>query len=285
VDWHRIGPPLDVRPLFPVERAALLGLLADLPPGAWSLPTPCAGWDVHDVVAHVVHDQLRRLSGHRDGQPGLPGPDGGESLPGYLSRVNGQFVEAARAFSPRVLIDLLTTLGPQLDDLWASLDLAAMGPIGVWWADPQAPAPIWLDVAREYTEFWVHQQHVREAVGLPGADGADLAGPVVDTFLRALPRTLRATSAPEGTLVAIDVTTPVDRVWLVRRDAAGWSLAPADGAPADGAATAARLALSPDTLWRVATGAIDPATARGRCTVQGDEQLARAVLHIVSIIR
>lgn len=52
-------------------------------------------------------------------------------------------------------------------------------------------ASVWLDAAREYTEFWVHQQQVRDAVGRPGANSGRLTWPVVDTFLRAVPHALR----------------------------------------------------------------------------------------------
>ncbi|MEV4715131.1 maleylpyruvate isomerase family mycothiol-dependent enzyme [Micromonospora sp. NPDC049374] len=36
------------------ERAALVRDLATLTPEQWSAPTGCPGWDVHDVVAHLV---------------------------------------------------------------------------------------------------------------------------------------------------------------------------------------------------------------------------------------
>lgn len=38
---------------------------------------------------------------------------------------------------------------------------------------------MWLDAAREYTEFWVHQQQIRDATGRPGADGAAAPGTAV----------------------------------------------------------------------------------------------------------
>lgn len=36
------------------ERRALRADLAGLPPDAWSEPSLCPGWDVHDVVAHLI---------------------------------------------------------------------------------------------------------------------------------------------------------------------------------------------------------------------------------------
>jgi len=172
MDWSWAGPPLDTRPLFPAERAEFTALLWNLDPGGWLRPTVCPGWRVHDVVAHVVHDYLRKLSRTRDRHAG-PDPLPGESLPQFLARMNQEFVTAAQFVSPRALVDLLDHLGPQLDRLWQSLDLGATGQ-AVSWAAPGQPAPVWLDVAREYTEFWVHQQQVRDAVGRPGANSNQL---------------------------------------------------------------------------------------------------------------
>jgi uncharacterized protein (TIGR03083 family) len=99
MDWSWAGPPLDVRPLFPLERAAFVAVLQDLTAGDWQRPTVCPGWRVHDVAAHVIHDHLRKLSGSRDGQA-APGPGPGDDLPRFLHRVNQEFVEVASRWSP-----------------------------------------------------------------------------------------------------------------------------------------------------------------------------------------
>ncbi|GAA0238305.1 maleylpyruvate isomerase family mycothiol-dependent enzyme [Cryptosporangium japonicum] len=270
------GRPIDVRPLFPVERAELLALLGTLDEDAWHAPTPCPGWSVHDLVAHVVHDYLRRLSGGRDGWTGgwIPVPDA--ELGPVLNRANDEFVAAARGLSPRVLIGLLAGFGPQLDQYWASCDLEAPG-LTVSWAVPDVPAPTWLDIAREYTEFWVHQQQIRAAVGRPGADSRRLMHPVVDAFLRALPRALDGAA---GSSVTVFVTAPIDEAWTARRNSEGWSVRPGPDASPD-----VRLELAPDTLWQVATRGIEPADARERTKVDGEESLAAAALGLVSIVR
>ena len=279
MDWSWAGPPLDVRPLFPRERAELLALLRGLGPSDWQRPTVCPGWRVHDVVAHVVHDYIRKLSGRRDGFP-APGPVAGETLPAFLNRVNQEFVDVAARWSPTVLIDLLGHLGPELDRLWDSLDLDELGE-AVSWAAPGAPAPVWLDVAREYTEYWVHQQQVRDAVGVPGADDDQLTFPVMDAFLRAAPYALRQVSAGPGTCVQIRVTGAGAGTWTIRRRETDWAVA--RGPCAEPAA--AQLELSSDCLWRVATRGITVEAARERASVSGDEILASAVLSLVAIIR
>jgi len=279
MDWSWAGPPLDTRPLFPAERAEFAALLWSLNPGGWQRPTVCPGWRVHDVVAHVVHDYLRKLARTRDRHAG-PGPWPGERLPAFLARVNQEFVDAARYWSPRALVDLFDHLGPQLDRLWASLDLGALGE-EVSWAAPGQPAPVWLDVAREYTEFWVHQQQVRDAVGRPGANSDRLTWPVVDTFLRAVPHALRHLSPAPGTCLHIQVTGPGGGSWTVQRQDATWALD--RGSPARQAD--ALVQLSSDCLWRVATRGIPVEAAREQAVLSGDRALGSAMLHLVSIIR
>jgi uncharacterized protein (TIGR03083 family) len=278
MDWSWAGPPLDVRPLFPAERAELVALLGSLEPPDWQRATVCPGWRVHEVAAHLVHDYLRKLSGRRDAAGG-PGPRAGEDLAAWLHRMNQEFVDVAARWSPRVLIDLLTHLGPQLDDLWAALDLTTLGE-AVSWAAPGVPAPVWLDVAREYSEYWVHQQQIRDAVQRPGASSGTLAGPVIDTFVRAVPYTLRAASAGPGAGVQLEVRGPAGGSWAVTRLDAGWAIRPGRGD-----APEVTITLTADVLWRVATRGITVAAAAGQTHFAGDRDLGLAALALVSIIR
>jgi uncharacterized protein (TIGR03083 family) len=44
----------DIWPVVHAERRALADDLADLTPEQWQTPSLCAGWSVHDVLAHMV---------------------------------------------------------------------------------------------------------------------------------------------------------------------------------------------------------------------------------------
>ncbi len=278
-----IGPPIDVRPLFAVDRRRLLELLAGLDGADWRRPTACPGWSVHDVAAHIAHDHIRRLSGTRDRHESagfLPGED----LAAFIDRVNQEFVENARAWSPAILIDLVAHLGPQLDDVWAGLDLEGPAAIDVAWADPGTVAPVWLDVAREFSEFWIHQQQVRDAVGASGTfdtPGDEVTGAVVDTLIRGLPLTLATDPAGTGKRVGVQVTGVGARSWVATRRPDRWHLTPAN----DVGDCDAAVQLSADTLWRVASRGISPDVAAGRAVLTGDGDLARAALNLLSIIR
>ena len=275
-DTSWLGPPIDVRPLFPRQQAAFTALLRGLSPADWGRPTACPGWDVKDIAAHVLGDHVGRLSRHRDGYPAL-GPRDGEPFPAFLDRVNGEWVTAARRVSPRLLIEQLSATAEQVTAFWLTIDLNALGG-PVTWAGP-GPAPLWLDAARDYTEYWTHQQQICDATGRPGLTSPEYLGPVLDTFLRALPHTLRGETPPDGTAVQWVTTGPAGGDWTCVRGPGGWRL---HRGPCP--EHAARIELDADATWRLCTRGITPEQATGRARRTGDQRLAAAALRIVSII-
>jgi uncharacterized protein (TIGR03083 family) len=149
IELSQVGPLIDVRGLFAKERSAFLELLSGVGVGDWDRATVCPGWTVKDVTAHVLHDDLRRLAGMRDGHQGPP-PEAGEPLADFSRRVNQEWVAAARCLSTRQLVELLTLTGGQVARMWQQQDLQADG-TAVSWAGLDA-SPVWLDAAREFTE-------------------------------------------------------------------------------------------------------------------------------------
>jgi uncharacterized protein (TIGR03086 family) len=68
-----------------------------IPPGGWNSPSPCAGWSVRDVVAHVVVVHRRVLARLTGGElPGIDPPpqQPGEDLPAQLRALVAQMCEA-----------------------------------------------------------------------------------------------------------------------------------------------------------------------------------------------
>ena len=211
---------VDVRPLLPLLRAELVALLTGLADGDWGLPTACPGWPVHGVASHLLGVELGNVSGRRDGW-GL-GPGEGEDLDRWLNAFNQQWVQAARRISPALLIELVELAGLRFEEYVATLDLDATGG-PVTWATGSDPAPVWLDVAREYMERYVHQQQIREATGHPPL-GAAFTEPVLVAAAHALPRALDQVTRPVGTVVTFTVEGVGGGSWHVVRAAAGWEL-------------------------------------------------------------
>ncbi len=274
--------PVLVLDLFPEERSALLDLLSGLTQDEWNAPTVCPGWSIKDIAAHLLGDDIGRLSRGRDGFRGeafaLKGDRDFEAeLLAYINQMNELWIHAARRISPRLLCDLLRLTGEQAQRYFVSLDLFAIGgPVS--WAGPE-PAPVWLDIAREYTERWLHQQHIRDALHRPGLTDRRFFAPVLGTFVRALPHTFRGVSAPEGAHVKLTITGDAAGEWSLLRDGGRWALfhdvftAPDAAISTDG-----------DTAWRLFTKGISKAEALTRAAVTGDRTLALKVLDTVSII-
>jgi uncharacterized protein (TIGR03083 family) len=272
--------PVHLAHRFAPLHAELVALLEGLTPEDWLRPTACALWSVRDIVAHLLDGDLRRLSFQRDGA--LPPPDQlietNEDLVAYLDRLNAEWVTAARRLSPRVLIELHRCAGPQVAELFQSLDPDGTAIFPVAWAGEDRSAN-WFDIGREYTERWLHQAQIRDAVAAPELTGREWLHPVLDLFLRSLPQAYRQVPSPEGTTVKIQITGEAGGLWSLVREGGGWRLY-TGAAPAP----AATLVLSGDTAWRLFSRGLSPEVARQRVTTEGDSALTSPFFGALAIM-
>jgi uncharacterized protein (TIGR03083 family) len=272
--------PVYLAPLFPGLHDELMRLLRGLGPLDWDKPTACALWSVKDIVAHLLDSCLRRLSFGRDGL--IPTSDrpiaGYADLVAYLNQLNAEWVAACRRLSPPVLMDHMDLASPQLHAYLESLDPHATALFGVAWAG-QERSPNWFDVGREYTERWLHQQQIREAVGAPGLTGREWLNPALDIFVRALPFTYREVEAEAGTSVQLDIRGNAGGVWTLARDGGGWSLF-AGSDPG----SAARVILDQETAWKLFSKGLSADRARRDIRIEGDRSLGAPVLGSLAIM-
>lgn len=271
---------IEVAHLFPELHAELIALLRGLAGEDWSKPTAAGAWTVKDIAAHLLDTQVRRLSFQRDRMPLLP-PDqpieGYADLVAFLNELNAIWVRAARRISPRVLIDFLEITGPEAAKLFASLDPLAPG-VPVSWAGEESSAN-WFDVAREYTEWWHHQQQIRDAVGAPGLTSRRLMYPVLDTFLRGLPHAYRDVPAEDRAAIAVEITGEPGGQWALVREGNRWRLF--EGMPD---APSAGVRMDPDTAWRRMTKGITKEQAAEWAEITGDRSLGEPVLGMLSVM-
>jgi hypothetical protein len=237
---------------------------------------------VKDVALHLLGDDIGRLSWGRDGyvNPAFAaGLDIGtlSGLVAAIDRQNAVWVTGTRRMSPRLLIELLEMTGEQTEAYFSSLDMTALG-MPVDWAGPD-PAPVWLDVAREYTERWVHQQHIRDAVGRPGLKERRWFAPVLDAFVRGLPRVLEDAPSPDGATLRLVITGDAGGEWVALRQNEEWLLGFAPGIEVD-----ATVELDEDVAWRLFTKGISKEEARRAARIAGDPTLAERVFDTVSIL-
>ena len=132
------------------EREDLLELVEGLAPEDWRTPSLCAGWTVHDVVAHVLsYDELgpRRLASR--------------FAQGFflVDRVNAVGLNEYATRTPAELVELLRT---------------HLTPTGL---------PAGMGGAIALTDGLIHQQDIRRPLGRPRTIPADRLVPALRTAM------------------------------------------------------------------------------------------------------
>jgi uncharacterized protein (TIGR03083 family) len=263
---------------LPLSRE-LLKVLQSLSSQDWDEPTACALWSVKDVTAHLLGGSLGRLS-DRDEQPGQAEKNelNFEELVRLIDRENEEWVKAARRISPSLLIEFLEITDKALDMYFKYLPMGGPARTPVSWTG-ETESSNWMDIAREYTEKWLHQQHIRESVGRPLLTSRKWLYPVLDTFMRALPYTYRSIEAQQGTSVAVHIEGEVGGEWCLIRREGRWQLY--SGAEPNATAD---VKMDQDLAWRLFSKGIPPEVAWAQVRIKGDSRLGERILHMVSIM-
>jgi uncharacterized protein (TIGR03083 family) len=266
--------PLYTADLFPPLYRELDALLRTLSAEDWERPTLAGKWLVRDVVAHLLHGDLRKLAAYRDAHL-LPPPEPITSqaeLVQFINGLNDQFIGPARILSPRLLRELLSFTGPMICELMASLPPHGSSLFAVGWAGEQE-SENWLDTGREYTERWHHQMQIRAAAGVPGLLERRWLFPLLDLSMRSLPVAYGHTVAARGTAVVIIVRGDGGGAWSLVREELCWTLY--RGQPASPATT---LTLDGEHAWQLFFNALPDADARDHVQVAGEAALAEPFL-------
>jgi len=271
--------PIQTIELFPPLNRELIIILKTFSTSDWSRPTVCGEWTVKDVTAHLLGGNLGRLQE----LPASAGAGRGSTmsyadLVDFINRRNAEWVSAARLISTGLLVEFLELTNRHIYEYFRSLEPDEPAVFGVAWAG-QDQSPNWFDIAREYTERWLHQQHIREAVGAPLLTSRFWLYPVLDTFLRGLPFTFLPVDYEEGFSISIRVTGEAGGEWSLRREAGLWRLY----AGADPGAKS-RLRLDQDIAWRLFTKSLDGNSVQKSVRMEGDLAVCARVLDLVSIM-
>ena len=272
--------PVYLVDLFPGLQAELIRLLRGLANADWSRATACALWSVKDIAAHLLDSSLRRLSFGRDGlgaAPDTPITSYAE-LVGYLNRLNAEWITATRRLSPEVLIDLLDFTGGQVHAFFQSLDPHSPALFPVAWAGEDR-SPNWFDIGREYTERWLHQQQIREAVGAPGLTARRWLHPTLDIFMRALPFAYREVEAPKGSSVRFEILGEAGGVWNLVRNSDRWKLFLGSASGAN-----AVVSLDQEAAWKLFSKGLDRGSRERRIQIQGERPLGEPVLGSLAVM-
>jgi hypothetical protein len=136
-----------------------------------------------------------------------------------------------------------------------------------------------MHIAREYTEKFLHQQQIRDAVGNPGLLTTDWYPSFLDVCFLALPHTLRETNAEPGTKIKVIVTGDGGGEWAAECNDARRLIS---SASTDVFTTT--VTLTGTDAWKLFSKSMRPVDVIERVSIQGDRQLGDKVLSMVSFM-
>ncbi len=256
-----------VVPALVAEWSAIDELLAGLTPQQWAAPTALPGWSVQDNVAHLIGTECALT-----GQAPPPCETDVRGLPHVhndIGAANETWVQGLRGESPARILD-------RFREITAIRRKTLEGMSQAEW-----DAPSWTPAGqRTYGRFmrirlfdcWMHEQDIREALGLPGNDAGPCAQGALAEVVDALGYLVgKRAGAPDGSSVTVALTGPVRATWHVAVDGRA---AVVDELPGPATAT---VRLTSTLFARLAGGRVPVADRLPEVTVEGDADLGRRV--------
>lgn len=266
--------------LFPKLDKKLVQLLNELTPEEWQCQTVAKLWKVKDVASHLLDGNLRALSTSRDGffgeQP--KNLNSYKDLVDFLNGLNLSWTNATKRLSPQILTKLLEISGKDYYAHLKTLDPFEDAIFSVAWAG-QKTSPNWFHIAREYTEKFLHQQQIRDAVGKPGIMTREFFYPYLDTCMYAFPYTFKDVDAEPDTVVSLKVSTGIGGDWNIVKKEKEWILNKEKVKKIH-----AQVILDPDTAWKLFSKSWRPDQVTDKVVFNGNKTLAEMALNLVAVM-
>ena len=223
---------------------------------------------------------LEFLSGLRDKYQGeSPNINSYQDLLDYLNRLNAEWVTSMKRVSPKILIDLLEHTGPAYCEYYRSLNLLEKAEYSVAWAG-ESESKNWMHIAREYTEKFLHQQQIRDAVGKQGLLTKHFFNPFLEVCMYALPHTLRNTSAEKGDIIKMEITGESGGTWFVQYTEHKWTRI---GSISNELPTT-EIILDPNTSWKLFSKSVRPSDLIGKIVINGNQEIGKDAIEMVSFM-
>ena len=250
----------------------VIDLTAPLSPEQWQAATPCPGWTVGDVVAHLI-DVESMVAG--DARPDVT-IDWTQfpHITSDLGRATEVGVEARRHLSHADVVSEYAAMMARRRDQLADVSGDVVSPFG-------NTIPVERLLGMRIFDTWVHEQDIRIAIDQPGGMASPAAHASAQMMLSGLPKAWGKTVAPAvGSTLRVTVTGPGIEADVAYRIADDGKAVPVD----PGEATVHCTMTWPD-YFLIATGRIDPddAELRSRIETSGDPELVAQTLRAMNV--
>jgi uncharacterized protein (TIGR03083 family) len=250
--------------LLGAEWSAIAGLLGDLPTQDWSA-TVLPGWDVHDVLAHVVGTEYA-LSG-MDLPPVPAEADGAEHVRNDIGKVNEAWVVSLRGLSHQELLAEFNRITAQR--LTSLREMPVEDFYAPSWT-PAGPGTYARFMQIRVFDCWMHEQDIRKAAGRPGNETGPAAERSLDEVVGALGYIIgKLGRAPDGSSVLIRLNGPIERDLHVLVKGRARVTDQLDGEPT------AMITLSSSLFLRLAGGREGPDISTESIRLDNDIDLSR----------
>jgi Mycothiol maleylpyruvate isomerase N-terminal domain len=272
--------PIRVSHLFRPLDASLIDLLKSLTIEEWNAQTVARLWKVKDVAAHLLDGNVRTLSIQRDGFFGeQPGDiQSYQDLVAWLNQLNADWVKSSKRISPKVMILLHEATSHQTCTYYESVDLNTKAIFSVAWAG-ESESQNWFHIAREYTEKWLHQQQIRDAVNKPAILNQKYYSPFLETVMYALPFTFKNVGAPTDTAIQLDIAHEVVDSWYLVKRESGWELFKQKPL-----VILTHVYIEGHAAWKLFSKSWRAEDVRPYVKIEGDQRLGEQVLQLVSFM-
>ncbi|MBL7742380.1 MAG: maleylpyruvate isomerase N-terminal domain-containing protein [Chitinophagaceae bacterium] len=277
-------PPIDIVPLFPVLNGQLVSFLKDLPAKDWHVQTVAREWKVKDVAAHLLDGNYRRIAVHRDGWTvSVADPiNSYDDLVQYLNGLNAEWVRSAKRLSPQIIIELLEATNEEVYKIFRNLDPFAESAYPVSWAGENRSYN-WFDIAREYTERWLHQQQIRDALGNKDIMTHQLYYPFLDIFMKAWPVAANG-SGKEGAVLKTTITGHGGGEWLMENENGKWVLRQNKDGKNGFENILSETIIDGNVAWKLFSKSVRKQDITDSYEIKGDQQLGEKVLDMISVM-
>lgn len=200
-DLREIRSEVDPITTYKEAMTDIIGLLSDITPRQWESPTPCPGWTVADIAAHLIDLDAMVINGSMvDHEPQW------ESLPHVIngsSKFTERGVDFRRGTSSTDLIEQLTSTSQELIEHLRLHGLEFQVP----WVKGEISVDQFLSM-RSF-DIWVHEQDIRSALGIPGNLGSNAAKNSAQRMISSLPLIWgKKVGAPPGSVITVHIMGP-----------------------------------------------------------------------------
>jgi uncharacterized protein (TIGR03083 family) len=196
--------------LFEVWRD-LDALVGELDDSQWQTATPLPGWNVHDVIAHVI--------GVESMLQGVETPEADidvstlEHVRNEIGVMNERWVRNLRDLSAGELLEMFRATTAERRKALSELSNTQWNEVGF---TPAGPDSYGRFMRVRTFDCWMHEHDIRDAIGAH-ASASDLVGPAADLALDELTTSMgfvvgKLGGAPNGSRVSLELTGPLGRM-------------------------------------------------------------------------